>query len=158
MRILETLLLGLVVTSSDLLFEAWSHKQPISLTTNFSIGQDKNPAKTAPPAHSTKIGYLGLLLTDNSIHQVFDGSPAEKAGIAAGDKIIEINEKSIFGLNGNGIANELIGPAGSDVEMIVEHVDTLRKLRLVRAEAVPDEAAMVVAAAKQDHLVENWTR
>jgi C-terminal processing protease CtpA/Prc len=157
MRILETLLVGLVVTSSDLLFEAWAHKQPMSLVTNFSIGQDKDSAKTAS-SHSSKVGYVGFVLTNNVIGQVFEGSPADKAGITTGDKIMDINDKSIFGLDANGLADQLIGPAGTDVQLIVEHGEALRKLRLIRAQAVPAEGLIVVAQAKQATLVENWAR
>jgi C-terminal processing protease CtpA/Prc len=157
MKILETLLLGVIVTSIDLGFEAWSHKQPMSLSTSFSIGQDKNSARTAPSSQ-TKIGYLGITLTKNVIGEVFADSPADKAGITSGDKIMEVNDKSIFGLNGCGIADELIGPDGTAIELIVEHSDELRKLKIIRAQAVPAEAERVVSEAKQSALVENWTR
>jgi C-terminal processing protease CtpA/Prc len=157
MKIVETLLLGVIVTSCDLLFQALTHTQPITMTTTISLGQDKNSAG-ASQSLSTKIGYLGLTLNNNEIGKVFPQSPAEKAGLDVGDKIMEINDKSVYGLTGSGIADQLIGPPDSFVEIIVEHGNELRKLKLIRAEGVTEEAAMVVKEVKRSSLVESWTK
>ena len=154
MKVLETLLVGLMVTSGDLAFECFTHKQPITVNASFSTGRDKTSAK----AVQTKIGYIGMTLVKNAVCEVFPDSPADKAGITAGDKLMEIDAKTTYGLSSAGLADELIGPAGTAVEIIVEHGDELRKLKLVRSEAVPPEAQRVVAEMKQSELVENWTK
>jgi C-terminal processing protease CtpA/Prc len=149
MKILETLLLAGVVTTSHLGYEVWAHKQPLSLTTTFSLGQDKNSATA-----SHKIGYVGVTLNGNVIGQVFEGSSADTVGLLAGDKIMEINDKSIFGLEGVGIADKLRGPEGAIVELVVEHGDALRKVKLTLGPPVAAEAAIVSQQLKVSPLVE----
>src|ERR1700722_18820007 len=50
-----------------------------------------------------------------------DDSPADKAGIKAGDIIMEINGKSVVGIDLNTIVNEIRGPKGTTVTLTVEH-------------------------------------
>lgn len=49
------------------------------------------------------------------------GSPASKAGIKAGDTIINVNGKSIAGVDLTTIVNEIRGPKGTNVTLTVEH-------------------------------------
>lgn len=49
------------------------------------------------------------------------GSPASKAGIKAGDTIINVNGKSIAGIDLTTIVNEIRGPKGTTVTLTVEH-------------------------------------
>ena len=48
-----------------------------------------------------------------------EGSPAYKAGIKAGDRIIEINGISTEGLSGEGAQQKIRGPKGSKVKMTI---------------------------------------
>jgi len=48
------------------------------------------------------------------------GSPAERAGIETGDRIVEINGKATQGLTPDEATKALRGPAGSTVEIVVE--------------------------------------
>lgn len=48
-----------------------------------------------------------------------EGSPAYKAGIKAGDRIIEINGISTEGLSGEGVQQKIRGPKGSKVKMTI---------------------------------------
>jgi carboxyl-terminal processing protease len=50
---------------------------------------------------------------------VFEGSPAEQAGIAKGDLIISVDGRSIAGVNSELATGRIKGPAGSEVELEV---------------------------------------
>ena len=48
------------------------------------------------------------------------GSPAEEAGILAGDLIVEINGQTTEGMDDASAVNALVGPAGETVELVVQ--------------------------------------
>jgi carboxyl-terminal processing protease len=50
---------------------------------------------------------------------VFEGSPAEEAGIAKGDLILAVDGRSIAGVNSEVATGRIKGPAGSEVELEV---------------------------------------
>ena len=79
MKILQTLLLTLVITSSLIEFEVLCHKQGVSVSTTISIGEDKNAAKALAPTAQDKSGYLGLSIVNNKVVEVFPDSPSAKA-------------------------------------------------------------------------------
>lgn len=51
------------------------------------------------------------------------GSPAEKAGIKAGDAIINVNSESTSGWNLNQAVEKIRGPKGTDVSLTILHKD-----------------------------------
>jgi len=53
----------------------------------------------------------------------FEDSPAYRAGVLAGDIILEVNGRSTKGWSGTRAVEELTGPAGSQVVMKVRHRD-----------------------------------
>lgn len=48
-----------------------------------------------------------------------DGSPAEKAGLKAGDQIIAVNGEDVTGTPANLVLRQVLGPAGSDVTLTI---------------------------------------
>jgi carboxyl-terminal processing protease len=52
-----------------------------------------------------------------------EGSPAEKAGIRPGDVIIQINGKPTEGLTIDEVVSQVKGPKGTQVKLLVRHVD-----------------------------------
>ena len=50
-----------------------------------------------------------------SIVKVYDGSPAQKAGVLSGDKIVEVNGKSVAGQDLDTVTSKVKGPQGTKV-------------------------------------------
>ncbi len=80
---------------------------------------------------------LGIELrpTDNGLEIVraISGSPAEAAGIRAGDVIVEVDGVTALGGNGDTAADLLQGPAGTHTDVIVKSADgQSRSLRVRR--------------------------
>jgi carboxyl-terminal processing protease len=89
-----------------------------------------------------------------------DDTPAEKAGIEAGDLIIELDGKTVKGMNLNDAINVMRGPIGSDIDITVVREgkqkpmeftltrDTV-KVKSVRSRVIDDEIAYVRIAQFQ---------
>lgn len=72
------------------------------------------------------------------IRATFDGAPANRAGLRYGDKIIEVNGKSMLGKSFVDVRKFLIGPQGTTAKIIVEKLATGKRetVDIVR-DAVP---------------------
>jgi carboxyl-terminal processing protease len=66
--------------------------------------------------------YVDTTGTYLTITSPMVGSPAEKAGLQAGDQIIAVDHVSVAGVNPEVVRNKVIGPAGTTV-----HLTVLRK-------------------------------
>ena len=67
------------------------------------------------------------------VQKVFDGSPAKRAGIVAGDVITASNGHSLKGLNTDRASTLIKGPAGSDVQLTFDHAGKSRTETLTRS-------------------------
>jgi carboxyl-terminal processing protease len=61
------------------------------------------------------------------IAEPYEGNPAQKAGLAAGDKIISIDGKSMINLPSDDVSSALKGPKGTTIEIEVERENVGRK-------------------------------
>ncbi|MGI8557748.1 MAG: S41 family peptidase [Solirubrobacteraceae bacterium] len=76
--------------------------------------------------------------------QVFDGSPAAHAGIAAADLITSVNSISLAGRTSSAATALIKGKPGTDVVLGVQRAGRTRMLRVTRAEvSVPVVASMM---------------
>lgn len=76
-----------------------------------------------------------------TIVEPYEGYPAEKAGMRAGDVVIKVNGKSVVGKNHTELEDQMSGQAGTDVEIVVtrEGVAEPITFKLKRAEVqMPD--------------------
>lgn len=97
---------------------------------------------------SGKYGGLGMRIGlrggwPTVVEPPFDGTPALKAGIREGDKIIEVDSRSTKGLNISRVANMLRGEIGSEVFLKISRQgdDHAIDFRLIRAEIVVTDVA-----------------
>lgn len=76
-------------------------------------------------------GGIGALIRkmDNAVYiaEPYEGNPAEKAGLRAGDKIIEIDGNSMIDKNSDEVSSALKGPKSTTVAILVERPDGKRE-------------------------------
>ncbi len=65
---------------------------------------------------------------------VFDGSPAKRAGIVAGDLFVAVNGKTLAGVSGDVATTRIKGPSGTDVTLTVAHDGKRRNVTMTRSE------------------------
>ena len=115
-----------------------------------------------PPVQNTnfKQGLAGqfsgigaeLTTQDNNIIVIapLDGSPAEKAGIKAGDTIIKVDGQSTIGWDISKTVNLIRGPKGTTVTLTVVHKDNKKQadLTITRDVITVKSVAMNISDAK----------
>lgn len=85
-----------------------------------------------------KFGGLGIVISikDGQLAVIapIEGTPAARAGIRAGDKILQIDEESTINMSLTDAVNKLRGDVGSKVSIVIEHTGRPpKKLTLTRA-------------------------
>ncbi len=68
------------------------------------------------------------------VTRTIEDSPADQAGVTAGDEIIAIDGSSAIGLTPEQAAEKIRGPAGSPVKIAVRHSNSVRSFNITRAE------------------------
>jgi carboxyl-terminal processing protease len=64
---------------------------------------------------------------------VYDGSPAEREGVKAGDRIVAVEGRSLRGVQQDEAVRRIKGPAGTDVRLTIERRGRERRLAIRRA-------------------------
>ena len=76
-------------------------------------------------------GGIGALIRKIDDHvyisEPYEGNPAQNAGLHAGDKILEIDGKSMKDKSTDEVSKSLKGPKGTEVEVLVERVNGEKK-------------------------------
>ena len=105
-------------------------------------------------------GYIGIKVAANVIKEVFPGSPADKSGVKNGNTIFTIDGKSTYGWNTKQVAETLMGPVGTTVNICVGNQRQQHSLVLTRAkpgeeltDALFDESTKRIAADNQNKFV-----
>lgn len=87
-----------------------------------------------------KYGGIGSLIRQKDdyvrIAQPYAGSPADKAGLRIGDKILAIDGKDTKGFTTEQVSSRLKGEPGSKVKVTVEHLDGTQETAAIRRERI----------------------
>jgi carboxyl-terminal processing protease len=76
--------------------------------------------------------YVEMIGKDFTITSPIKGSPAEKAGIMAGDIVLKIDGTSILGLNQNEIVKKIRGPRNTKVILNIRRSRTILDVEIIR--------------------------
>jgi hypothetical protein len=90
---------------------------------------DRNPSRTATP---NSIGIMADKTDAQGLHvtAVLSGSPASRAGLRSGDVIVEVNTKSLKGLQHRQALSLVCGMPGYDVDLRIERPGSNEPLAL----------------------------
>lgn len=88
-------------------------------------------------------GGIGALIgqIDGAVYitDPYEGNPAQKAGLMAGDKIRKIDKKSMDGKSVDEVSNALKGPKGTALYIEIERIDKVMNFEIIRDEIkIPD--------------------
>ena len=87
-----------------------------------------------------KYGGIGALIRQKEdyvrIAQPYEGSPADRAGLRIGDKILAIDGKDAKGFSTEEVSSRLKGEPGSKVRVEVEHLDGTTQSVAIRRERI----------------------
>jgi carboxyl-terminal processing protease len=85
-------------------------------------------------------GGIGALIRKKGdyvyVSEPYEGNPAEKSGLKAGDKILEIDGKSMENKNSSDVSASLKGPKGTDVEILIERNKGEKKTIIIKRDEI----------------------
>jgi len=108
----------------------------------YYLDPDRAKGFNQPPAEYSGIGAQLAANDPNGlpeITKVFGNSPAEKAGVKAGDKIKTVNGADVKGLTAEEVANKIKGPDGTTVELVLVRAGVDVPFSIVRAKITPKQ-------------------
>jgi len=97
------------------------------------------PAEYKRFTEATNSRFTGIGVTVSQhprglrVEQVFDGSPAKRAGIVRGDLIVAVGSRSLKGMTSERSSNLIRGPEGTGVAITVSHAGEEKELNLTRS-------------------------
>ena len=123
----------------------------------YSVYYDKEGTKSFQESSSGEYVGIGAVMSQNmttniiTISQVYDGSPAQKAGIQDNDILYKVNGKDVIDQAVADVVNEVRGEAHTTVEITVLRGDDRQELTMeVERDTVQVET--VVSSMKEDNI------
>lgn len=77
---------------------------------------------------------IGVRSDQPTVLRVLSGSPAEAAGLKAGDIFVSVNGESVVGKDSSSVAEKVRGDAGTSVKLTVSRDGTQKEFTITRAE------------------------
>ena len=90
--------------------------------------------------------FIGKDITPFSINEVIKGSPAEKAGLVAGDKILSIDGNKVENLND--VSKYIRTSTGNNIEIIIKRYSENKKI-LVQPDVIIDQNNLIQKKIKK---------
>jgi carboxyl-terminal processing protease len=85
-------------------------------------------------------GGMGMQIEDQqgvvTVTRVFPGTPAERGGVRAGDRVMQVDGVTTRGLKLEEVSNRLIGPAGTTVDIVFARAGVAEPIRGTHTRAV----------------------
>ena len=106
----------------------------------YYLDPDRAKGFNQPPAEYSGIGAQLSANDPNDVPEitdVFPNSPAEKAGVKAGDKIKTVNGADVKGLTVEEVANKIKGIDGTTVELLLVRAGVEKPFSIVRGKIIP---------------------
>ena len=106
----------------------------------YYLDPDRAKGFNQPPAEYSGIGAQLSANDPNDVPEitvVFPNSPAEKAGVKAGDKIKTVSGAEMKGLTAEEVANKIKGPDGTTVELVLVRAGVEKPFSIVRGKITP---------------------
>lgn len=130
----NTLMEGAVAGMVKSLNDPPSYYMPKSDWDEFMIHTQGQYAGAGMQIQEQKVGNTSYV----TVTRVFPGSPAEKAGILKGDRIMKVNGKDVVGQSSDQVAQVVRGPEGSTVtlDMYRDGWDAAKTFTITRAQIV----------------------
>lgn len=87
-----------------------------------------------------EFGGLGIEVTmeNNAVKVIspIDDTPASRAGVQAGDLIVELDEKTVMGMSLQDAVNKMRGPAGTSIKLTIVRTGSAEPIRVTLTRAV----------------------
>ena len=106
----------------------------------YYLDPDRAKGFNQPPAEYSGIGAQLSANDPNDVPEitdVFPNSPAEKAGVKAGDRIKTVSGADMKGLTAEEVANKIKGPDGTTVELVLVRAGVDKAFSIVRGKIIP---------------------
>ncbi len=103
----------------------------------YYLDPDRARTFNRPPAPVSGIGVTINQPDPNSPIEIIDviaGTPAERAGVRKGDKIMKVNGEDVAHLTTSEVADRVRGPAGTSVTIVFDRGGTNVELTITRAQ------------------------
>ena len=109
-------------------------------------------------------GGIGALIQkigdDTYITEPYEGNPAEKNGLKAGDKILSIDGKSMLNKSSDEVSSALKGPKGTTIKIEIERkIEGKKIISVTRDEIkIPDVPYFGMIDKKTGHYAQRMVR
>lgn len=123
----------------------------------YSVYYDEEETKALEESTSGEYSGIGAVLTEDAdtgvitILQVYEGSPAEEAGLKDNDTLYKVGEEEVTGVDLNEVVGKIKGDEGTTVDLTVLRGDDSEEIT-VTATRRKIEAVTVTHEMKEDHI------